>query len=104
MLALDKMGRCVVIELKRGGTYSPAAMQALDYVSVLRTFTGQDFLNLVSQGNEPLLEAIGSFVPSKELLNQSSRIILMARDYKKSIYCRATNDLVHRRNEMVISW
>jgi len=84
-LAVDRLGRCVVLEVKTDKSYIASEMKALDYVSILRSFQGKDFLHTLTQNNQILMSAIENFVQDINTLNYSSRIILVASDFGKSV-------------------
>lgn len=86
MLAVDKLGRAVVIELKKDGAYVCTNMQAMGYQSILRHFTGENFLSLVAKNNKDLKEAVVEFVPDVSSLNLNSQVIVIARHFDEAVF------------------
>ena len=89
VLAIDRYGNGVIIELKRDVGYLGVETQALQYLADFSAYKGQDFIKKFSKYNTQLEEYIYSFVgddASLKDINKSSRIILIARSFDPTIY------------------
>ena len=78
VLAVDKEGACVVIELKRGN-HKLHMMQAISYAGMIAQWSSEDFLQLIDEGKQ---EALIDFLEvDVEEINRSQRIILVAEAF-----------------------
>ncbi len=78
LLAIDKSGMCVVIELKRGNN-KLQMMQAISYAGMVSHWSPDDFLDLL---NEEEQDALVDFLDcDKDDLNRRQRVILIAEAY-----------------------
>ncbi len=78
LLALDKEGSCVVIELKRG-THKLHMLQAISYAAMVSQWQPDDFLQLLDDDQQ---EALSDFLEvDKDQINRQQRIILIAETY-----------------------
>ncbi|PLX70345.1 MAG: hypothetical protein C0602_05910 [Denitrovibrio sp.] len=89
ILGLDKDGRGVIIELKKGKGHLGVDMQALQYLADFSRYTGKDFINKF-QGKDSKWssEDIISFLESENLerVNQKNRIILIANSFDSTLF------------------
>ena len=89
ILALDRAGNGVVIELKRDKGQLGVETQALQYLADFSSYTGENFLKKFSKKDHPTQDDILGFVgdnAEKENLNRNSRVILMARSFDSSLF------------------
>jgi hypothetical protein len=78
LLAIDKEGSCVVIELKRG-THKLHMLQAVSYAAMVSQWQPDDFFQLL---NEDQQEALGDFLEvDRDQINRQQRVILIAETY-----------------------
>ena len=78
VLAVDKEGACVVVELKRGN-HKLHMMQAISYAGMIAQWSSEDFLQLLDDGKQ---EALIDFLEvDVEEINRSQRIILVAEAF-----------------------
>ena len=92
ILAIDRQGRAVVIELKRDEGALGVEMQALTYLAGVSTLRGEDFVRQVCQwsGKPELEEAIQDFVEvERRAINAESRIMVIARAFDPALYSMA---------------
>jgi hypothetical protein len=88
ILALDRNGNAVIIELKRDRGRLGVETQALQYLADFSAYKGRDFLRRFSSTGLTE-EAVLSFLGDKgsvDLLNQRPRVILLARDFDESVF------------------
>jgi len=86
LLALDKEGCCVVIELKRGNN-KLHMLQAISYAGMLSQWEADDFLQLLDNGQQ---EALSEFLEvDREDINRQQRIILIAEGYDYALLVAA---------------
>lgn len=88
VIALDRNGNSVIIELKRDHGRLGVETQALQYLAEFSAYKGKDFLQrfLSTEFTE---ESVLSFLGGKgsiEQLNQRPRVILLARDFDESVF------------------
>ncbi len=89
ILALDRMGNSVIVELKRHSSSLGVETQALQYLADFSRFKGQDFIRHFSKYNSSLEENIYGFLGDEvkaEDINKNSRIILLARSFDPTLY------------------
>jgi len=89
ILAIDRYGNGVVIELKRDRGFLGVETQALQYLADFSAYKGEDFVDRFSNNNQQLEEKIGSFIggnASIKDINKESRVVLLARDFDPTIY------------------
>lgn len=89
ILAIDRYGNGVIIELKRDKGLLGVETQALQYLADFSAYKGKDFIDRFSKSNDKLEQVINSFIggnASIKDLNKTSRVILLARDFDPTIY------------------
>jgi hypothetical protein len=88
ILALDKAGNGVIVELKRDQGALGVETQALQYLADFSTSTGQDFIDRFSQSIPDLKTHIPGFLGPDMVndINKHSRIILVARSFDPAVY------------------
>jgi hypothetical protein len=88
ILALDRNGNAVIIELKRDEGKLGVETQALQYLAYFSAYKGRDFMrNFASDSFTE--EAVLSFLGDKgsiDLLNQKPRLILLARYFDDAVF------------------
>ena len=90
LLAVDKEGALVVIELKRDGSGSDVEWQAIKYASYCSSFSHDEiykqFAEYLGTDSDDAQEEIESFINCEpEELNQSQRIILVAKEFHSEV-------------------
>lgn len=96
LLAIDRAGNLVVIELKRDESGGHMDLQALRYAAMVSTMTFSDATNafaayLEQNGQEAgdaaelMLEFLGWDEPSEDLFAQDVRIVLVASDFGREL-------------------
>jgi hypothetical protein len=89
ILALDKAGNGVIIELKRQVGSLGVETQALQYLADFSVSKGRDFLARFCKHDDALEEKILGFLGGDfkvEDINRGSRIILIARSFELSLF------------------
>ncbi len=87
IVALDKQGRAVIIELKKDEGKLGVETQALQYLSSFSNYRGSDFLKKFdSLENITLVENFIDNDVSVDDINNKSRIILMARYFDPALF------------------
>lgn len=93
ILAIDKLGNGVIIELKRDEAKLGVESQALQYLAAFSNYKGTDFISYISSKYpkypNSLEERIQGFLGPDigiDEINKNSRIILMARSFDPSLY------------------
>ncbi|TGL19727.1 hypothetical protein EHQ47_16660 [Leptospira bourretii] len=94
IVCLDKFGNIVIVELKKDQAKLGVETQALQYLSDLSKYRGQQLINRFSTSfknrtNENLEDCINSFLENSieiNSLNQSQSIILVARSFDQSLF------------------
>ena len=89
ILAIDRAGNGVIIELKRGQGTLGVETQALQYLADFSNYKGSYFINRFSDSPEKMQEMALSFMGGNfqiEDVNKNSRIILLARSFDPTIY------------------
>lgn len=93
VLAVDRHGNGVIIEIKKNTGYLGMETQALFYLSSISPYTGLSFLRL-GLGKEPSEEQIRTvreFLNCPlESLNKSSRILLLANTFNPAVFSLGT--------------
>ena len=78
LLAVDKEGSCVVVELKRGNN-KLQLLQAISYAGMISQWSAEEFLGLLGQDRQ---EALADFLEvDVEDVNRAQRIVLIAEEF-----------------------
>jgi hypothetical protein len=89
IIAMDRAGNLVVVELKRGSARLGVDTQALQYLADLSQYRGRRVIERFAEGDSEQLERrIRGFVGDAvaiEHLNASPRVILVARDFDEAL-------------------
>jgi len=86
LLAVDKEGTCVVVELKRGN-HKLHMLQAISYAGMMSQWEPDDFLQLLDDDQQ---EALLDFLDvDREDINRQQRIILIAEAYDYALLISA---------------
>jgi len=86
LLALDREGQAVIIELKRGN-HKLQLMQAIAYAAMIADWTAEDFRALLS---DQQLESLECFLSVQlDDVNQTQRVILVAEGFDFSLLAAA---------------
>ncbi len=86
LLALDKEGRAVIIELKRGSN-KLHLLQAISYAGMVAHWEPEDFLQLLDENRR---EALEEFLDVElDDINREQRIVLIAEEYDYSVLVAA---------------
>ena len=89
ILALDRMGNAVIVELKRDEGTLGVEMQGLQYLVDFSRYRGELFVKHFSKEPEILYENIRGFLGDDidiAEINQSSRLILIARAFDSTLF------------------
>jgi len=89
ILAIDRYGNGVIIELKRDKGLLGVETQALQYLADFSAYKGNEFIKRFSKNTNQLEENISSFIggnASLKDINKKSRVILLAREFDPTIY------------------
>ncbi|WP_217877305.1 hypothetical protein [Pseudoalteromonas shioyasakiensis] len=90
ILALDRNGNGVVIELKKDGGRLGVETQALQYLADISRFKGEKFISNSRLIEKKFIESIESFIESASLeredINTKNRIILIANSFDKTLF------------------
>jgi hypothetical protein len=89
ILAVDKAGNAVIIELKRNQGTLGVETQALQYLAELSVYKGGDFVKYFSRYSDNLEENLQGFLGDDiqiEDINRQSRIILVARSFDTALF------------------
>lgn len=90
VLALDKNGCGVVIELKKDLGRLGVDTQALQYLAHIARFKGEKFIKNKKLVNESYVASVESFIDSAEIdrekINTKSRIILIANQFDRTLF------------------
>jgi hypothetical protein len=89
ILALDRAGRAVIIELKRDNGTLGVETQALQYLADFSAYQGQNFISYFAKDPQLLEQNIRGFLGNQvpiESINRRSRVILMARSFDPSLF------------------
>jgi len=78
LLAVDKEGTCVVVELKRGN-HKLHMLQAISYAGMISQWEPDDFLQLLDDDQQEALTDV--LEVDREDINRQQRIILIAEAY-----------------------
>ncbi len=90
LLAIDRKGNLVIIELKRDSSGSDVEWQAIKYASYCSNFLPEDIFShyakyLESDSDEAQLKIEEFLEEELESLNQGQRIILVAREFHSDV-------------------
>lgn len=89
ILALDRSGNGVVIELKRNAVRLGVETQALQYLADFSSYRGKHFLRRFSGASGITEETVRGFLgasASIDDINSRSRVLLVARSFDESIF------------------
>ena len=89
LIAVDKAANGVVIEIKRNEGQLGVDTQALQYVADFSAHKGMDFLSHVTGDAGKFKGLVTGFLEGEieiEELNQSTRLILLAREFDESLF------------------
>ncbi len=89
ILAIDRYGNGVIIELKRDRGFLGVETQALQYLADFSAYKGKGFIDRFSKNKKQLEQEVGSFIggnASIKDVNKTSRVILLAREFDPTIY------------------
>jgi hypothetical protein len=91
IIAIDKQGNGVIIELKKDTGNLGVEMQALQYAVLFSAYKGEEFLKKIykkDDTDQAMKEALMSFLDENtfENINKKSRIILLASGFNDSVY------------------
>jgi len=91
IIALDRRGNGVVIELKRDRGLLGVETQALQYLAAFHSLRGRGFVEHFAEKNsvETTLKAFKSFADEdvrEEEINLKSRVVLLAQDFDSSLF------------------
>ncbi len=86
LLAVDREGACVVIELKRG-SHKLQMLQAISYAGMISQWSSAELLSLLDEQGQSRLEQF-LIVPSDEI-NRSQRIVLIAEAFDYALLASA---------------
>jgi hypothetical protein len=89
ILAIDKGGNAVIIELKRESAALGVDTQALQYLAEFSAYKGKEFIKRHSKDPDSIEESIIGFLgDEREIknINQQSRIILVARGFDTALF------------------
>jgi len=89
ILALDRAGNGVIIELKRNAGRLGVETQALQYLADFSNYRGRNFLRKFSANPGVSEETVLGFVGDKaniDQLNARSRVILVARSFDETVF------------------
>lgn len=94
LLAVDRMGNLVVVELKRGDTGSHMELQALRYAAMVSTMTFEQAVSAYEgflgpeaalSARRQLLDFLGWSEPNEDDFAQDVRIILFSEDFSREL-------------------
>ena len=86
LLAVDKEGSCVVIELKRG-TNKLHLLQAISYAAMVSQWEPDDFFQLLDEDRQ---EALTDFLEvDRDQINRQQRVVLIAEAYDYALLVAA---------------
>lgn len=86
ILAMDKQGNAVIVELKKDDAWLGVEMQALQYLADFSHFSGQNFIDKFAPNDgENIKGFLGSEVNIEDL-NKRQRIILVARGFDETLF------------------
>jgi len=86
LLAVDRQGRLVVTELKRG-SHKLQHLQAISYAAMISSWSPDDILGMLSEDRQAALEEF--LEEGTEGLNRQQRIILVAEAYDYALLASA---------------
>ncbi len=86
IIALDKKGNSVIIELKQGTGKLGVDTQALQYLADMSRYRGRNFLKKFPNITEDTVSGFCGSDAVIEELNTQTRIILLAQDFDPALY------------------
>jgi len=89
ILALDRSGNGVIIELKRNEGRLGVETQALQYLADFSVFQGKNFIKKFSKPNGISEDVVLSFIGDEaeiDEINKRSRVILLARSFNETVF------------------
>ncbi len=89
ILALDRAGNGVIIELKKDEGRLGIETQAMQYLSDFSKHRGVNFINNFSENPEYFKDVVSRFLGGKvdiETINSRSRVILIARSFDETVF------------------
>jgi hypothetical protein len=89
LLAIDRDGNGVVIELKRHQGSMGVETQALQYLSDFSSYRGMAFLSQFKKGDEKSMKEVRGFLGDAAAIddiNKATRVILMARSFEETLF------------------
>ena len=89
LIAVDKAANGVIIEIKRNEGQLGVDTQALQYLAEFSAHKGMDFLTHVTGDAPKFKDLVTGFLEGEveiEKLNQSTRVILLAREFDESLF------------------
>jgi len=88
ILAVDRVGNAVIIELKRDDGTLGVETQALQYLAEFSAYQGKDFVKHFSKYSSSLEENLHRFMGGERIddVNRRSRIILVARKFDSALF------------------
>jgi hypothetical protein len=88
ILAVDRQGNGVIIELKRDAGAAGVETQALQYLASFAPFAGRDFISRFSPNPTLLEDRVRGFLGDipLEQVNRRHRIILVARTFDRTLF------------------
>ncbi len=85
LLALDRNGNLVVIELKRDDSGTDPYWQAIKYAALCSTFSREQILQLLQEheslSEHEAIERVDDFLEDDARINENQRIILVSKDF-----------------------
>lgn len=89
ILALDRLGNGVIVELKRNEGRLGVETQALQYLADFSAFSGRSFIKNFSREEGISEDVVLSFIGGEaeiENINKRSRVILVARSFDETVF------------------
>ena len=90
ILALDRAGNAVIIELKKDKGQLGVDTQALQYLAAFSSYQGKNFIRHFSKYSKSLENDVRGFLGDNNVrledINKNSRIILIAQRFDRALY------------------